>query len=592
MSRQAIKPLKPSRWLMHYAKRSRLALLVTVGFALLGAFLLILQAYCIAHVIAGAFIYHLDFSELLPYLWAVLALITSRAALLYGQRRASFMIGAKIRTVLRERLFQHVLDLGPRHGLPAGALSTALIEQIEALQDFYQDYLPQMYVAVLVPLMILIAIFPKSWLAGLIFLITAPLIPLFMALVGMGASSTHQKHLQTLARMSAQFLDILQGLSTLKLFNQSKAQVEKIRAASEEYRSRTMSVLKIAFMSSAVLELFASGAIALVAIYLGVSLLQYIGIPAHGMTLETAVFILLLAPEFYAPLRTLGTHYHARSKAIAAAEELMKVFALKPQALNVKAGQALDIQLSQGNKKFNIEFNNVSFQYDCNSEETSLVLDAVSMQLAAYAHTAIVGASGAGKTTLLQLLLGFIQPTAGHILVNGQNLSSLNTQAWRKQLSWVGQNPRLFHGSVLDNIRLARPDATDQEVLAAAQSAFVDEFVHALPQGLHTQLGEFGIGLSGGQIQRIALARAYLKDSSILLLDEPMASLDSESEQRVLAALTDLARGRTVIHLTHRLAQVREVDAIYVLDQGQCLEHGSFAALMKRKSHFYRMATI
>ncbi|ODN42303.1 thiol reductant ABC exporter subunit CydD [Piscirickettsia litoralis] len=588
MSQHPPKPLKPSRWLMQYAKRSRGPLLGTVGFGLLGAILLILQAYCIAHLISGAFLSHLSFAELSPYLWGILVLITVRTLLLYGQRRVSFAIGAKVRTVLRERLFQQMLDLGPQHGQRTGALSSALVDQVEAVQDFYQDYLPQMYLAVLVPVMILIAVFPVSWIAGAIFLVTAPLIPLFMALVGMGASSAHQKHLQTLARMSSQFLDILQGISTLKLFNRSKVQEENVRAASEEYRVRTMSVLKIAFMSSGVLELFASGAIALVAIYLGVSLLQYIGIPAHGITLEIALFILLLAPEFYAPLRTLGTHYHARSKAVGAAEELMKLFALKPQALNIKAGQALNIDKSQKNKKFDIAFKNICFNY----EDGLPVLNEVSMEFKAFTHTAVVGASGAGKTTLLQLLLGFIQPVSGEILINGQVLSSLNTSEWRKQLSWVGQNPRLFHGSVLDNIRLARPEATEQEVLVAAKAAFVNEFVNDLPQGFNTPLGELGVGLSGGQIQRIALARAYLKDSPILLLDEPMASLDSENEKKVLEALAELAKGRTVIHLTHRLVQAKGMDIIYVLDQGHCVESGDFESLMKEKSHFYRMAAL
>jgi ATP-binding cassette subfamily C protein CydD len=356
----------------------------------------------------------------------------------------------------------------------------------------------------------------------------------------------------------------LQGLATLKVFDRSRPESATLARASEEYRQRTMGVLRIAFLSSAVLELFGSLAIALVAVYLGLSFLGYLNFGHYDrpLTLETGLFILLLAPEYYQTLRQLGTHYHARAEALGAAGEILAVLSVPspPRPL----GAASVPQASAG---VALRFEDVQVGFE---DRRRVALTGFSLDVAAGERVALVGPSGAGKTTTLNLLLGLLRPDRGRILVNGLDLASLDPQAWRCGLSWVGQHPTLFYGTLRDNILLGRPDAAPREVERAARAAQVWEIAAALPQGLDSVVGERGIGLSGGQIQCVALARALLRDDApLVLLDEPTASLDRERERRVLAALEALTRGRTVILATHRQSAARLCDRVVVLEEGR-----------------------
>jgi ATP-binding cassette subfamily C protein CydD len=373
-------------------------------------------------------------------------------------------------------------------------------------------------------------------------------------------------------------------LTTLKLFDRSKGTAETIAAVSNDYRKRTMGVLRVAFLSSAVLEFFSSISLALVAVYLAMNYLGYLSFGVYGEPLSLAggFFILLLAPDFYLPLRELGTHYHARAEAVGAAEEILKILAVpRPNALN---GSIRWVQTAP----LHIKIRGVCLAFDGGRRPA---LQGINFDLRSGEQVVLVGGSGAGKTTTLNLLLGFLQPDKGCILINDRPLSDLSLDSWREQIGWIGQRPILFHGTIRENIVLGHPQATEDQIEQAAANAGVLDFSMHLPDGLETQVGEQGAGISRGQAQRVALARAFLKDAPILLLDEPTAGLDAENESLVMDALNRLARGRTVLLLTHRLTNIKHANRIVVLENGCVVEQGNYAELMAAGGRFYRMVT-
>ena len=578
---------KARRWLIKRALAARTWILLSVVLGLSGGLLLIVQARFLARIVHGAFIEDRGTDTLWP-LFAILAgVISLRSVLGWARETAGFYAGAGIRQELREALLEHIVSLGPGYTSrqSSGALTSTLLEHVEGLQDFYAFYLPQLALAVMIPAAIVAFVFPHSWAAGGLLLATAPLIPLFMVLVGMGAESISQRHFQSLARMSAYFLDVLRGIATLKLFNRSKGAEETIARVSNDYRLRTMRVLRVAFLSSAVLEFFSSISIALVAVYLAMSYLGYFSFGLYGQSLDLAagLFILLLAPDFYLPLRELGTHYHARAEAVGAAEEILKILAVpRVKTLNgvhqwVKAAP-LHIQLED-----------VHLAFDGGQRPA---LRGVSFELREEEQVALVGASGAGKSTTLNLLLGFLLPDKGEIKVNGMPLAAMAPGSWRRYIAWVGQHPVLFQGTIKDNIRLGLPHASDSQIEQAAGDARVLDFARHLPEGLNAPVGEHGFGLSRGQAQRVALARAFLKGAPLLLLDEPAAGLDVENEALILSALKTLSRGRTVLMLTHRLTHIREMSRILVLEKGRIVEQGAYAELTAAGGRFHRMVNL
>ena len=573
------------RWLFKRARTARIWVILAVGLGLGSGILLIAQARLLANIVHGAFMDNLSRNVLWPYFVALFGVVMVRAVLGWGREVAGFHAGAKVREEVRMSLMEHIFTLGPAYTSRqrTGALASTAMEHVEGLHDFYGFYLPQLALAVMIPVAILAFVFPLSWLAGVLLLVTAPLIPLFMILVGMGAESISQRHFQALARISAHFLDVLQGITTLKLYDRSRGEEKNVAKVSSDYRQRTMSVLRIAFLSSAVLEFFSSIAIALVAVYLGMSYLGYINFGDYGkpLTLAGGLFILLLAPDFYQPLRELGTHYHARAEAIGAAEEILKILMIPSPEVSVKA-IALDTP-----GPIDIHCRDLYLAYE---EGKRPALHGVSFQLKYGDRVALVGASGAGKTTILNLLLGFLDPDKGSITVNETPLADLPPESWRQHLGWIGQNPILFHGTIRDNIRLGRPQASEDELEQAARSARVLDFALHLPGGLDTLVGEQGLGLSRGQAQRVALARAFLKDAPILLLDEPTSGLDTENERLVMSALEKLSTGRTVLMLTHRLANIEKADRIMVLEEGRIVEQGTYAELIEAGGAFRRLA--
>ncbi len=571
-------------WLFKRVGAATTWILLSVGLGLSGGVLLIFQARFLSRIVHGAFMENLAIDVLEPYFYMLVGIIVLRSLLGWTRSVCGFYAGAKIRQEVRMALLEHIFSLGPSYTSrqSTGALTSTALEHVEGLHDFYAFYLPQLALAVMIPFAILAFVFPYSWAAGTLLLVTAPLVPLFMILVGMGAESISQRHFQALARMSAYFLDVLQGLPTLKLFDRSKGVEKTIAAVSNNYRIKTMAVLRVAFLSSAVLEFFSSVSIALVAIYLGMSYLGYFSFGLYGapLSLEVGFFILLLAPDFYLPLRELGTHYHARAAAVGAAEEILKILSVpRPQAQT-------ELTAFVKTAVIHIHCRDVYLGYD---NGRLPALRGASFDLKTGEQVTLVGASGAGKTTILNLLLGFLQPDKGRILVNDIPLVALTPDSWRENIAWIGQRPVLFHGTIKENILLGRPKASAGEIEQAAGRAGVLAFSMHLPEGLETQVGELGQGLSRGQAQRVALARAFIKDAPILLLDEPTAGLDVENETLVVRALKEFCQDRTVLTLTHRLENIGSADRILVLDNGVVVEQGSYLELMDAGGVFHRL---
>lgn len=575
-------------WLRGLTKPAKAWVLLTVLLGLSAGLLLVAQMYCLSQVVYLTYIKQQRFNVTGGYFIALLVLILIRAGLLVVKERVSFQTSKLIRTKLRAEILSHLNKIGPINAgrLPTGQLVSTVLEQVEGLHDFLVYYLPQMSLAVFLPVAILCVVFPINMASGFILLICAPLIPFFMALVGMGAASLQQKHFQSLARMSTQFLDALQGLTTLKLFGASQRQTQRIFRSSEAYRERIMSVLRIAFLSSAVLEVFSAAAIALLAIYLGMGFINT-GTHSqwwsfHHLTLQGALLILLLAPEFFLPLRELGTHYHAKAKAVGAAVEINKVLALSTE--QVEPAQQSEAFKAEA---IGVEFEKVNFCYE--GRELA-ALDELELTIHAKEKVAIIGPSGSGKTSLVNSLLKFIQPDSGKLCVNGIDLTTLPESAWYPHVAWMGQSPTIFQGTMKANLLLANPSADEALLSEAISFAQLGNFVKALPQGLDTLLGEQGMGLSGGQKQRLALARVYLKQAPLLLLDEPTASLDRENEQAVIESLMSFWQEKTVLLLTHRLDYLEKMDRVIVLDKGHCQQQGRVDELLKDKQGlFYQL---
>jgi ATP-binding cassette subfamily C protein CydD len=581
----AVETRQSLRWLHAQIRLVRAELVRTVVLGWLAGLAVIVQAFFLSQIIHAVFIESRPREALAGAFTGFAAAMLIRAALAWLREASAFAAGEKVRSRVRLGLLERISARGPAftHGERTGALTSVLVEQVEGLQDFYALYLPQLALVVLLPLTIAAAILPISWAAGGLLLATAPLIPLFTVLVGMGAENISQRHFQALARMSAHFLDVLQGLATLKLFGRSRDEAERIARVSADFRRRTMSVLRVAFVSSAVLEFFASLSIALAAVYLGMSYLGYFSFGTYGRTLNLAdgLFILLLAPEFYLPLRELGAHYHARAQALAAAEQIRSL--LEAPLPGISGGR-LQPELGDG---IRLQCRGLQLAYDAGRRPA---LMEVNLDLMPGSHTVLVGGSGAGKSSLLFLILGFVRPDQGEIRVNGIPLNEIDPAWWHRQVGWIGQNPAILHGTLRDNLRMGRPDAREDEVLAAARAAGVLEFAGRLPQGLDAALGEQGVGLSRGEAQRVALGRVLLKEAPVLLLDEPFTGLDADTERRVLEAIDSFRGGRTVVTVTHRLAEIQRADRIVVLEEGRIVESGSPEKLGAAGGPFQRLA--
>ncbi|CAM5501002.1 ABC transporter OS=Streptomyces aurantiogriseus OX=66870 GN=GCM10010251_05040 PE=4 SV=1 [Streptomyces aurantiogriseus] len=537
-----VKPIDPR--LLRYARATRLFLVAVVGLGAVGAALVIAQAMLIAEVVVGAFQHGLSAAELRTPLLLLVTVAIGRALVAWLTELSAHRASAAVKSELRGRLLERATELGPGwlSGQRTGSLVALATRGVDALDGYFSRYLPQLGLAVVVPVAVLARIVTEDWVSAAIIVGTLPLIPIFMVLIGWATQSRMDRQWRLLSRLSGHFLDVVAGLPTLKVFGRAKAQAESIRRITGEYRQATMRTLRIAFISSFALELLSTLSVALVAVTIGMRLV-------HGeMDLYIGLVILVLAPEAYLPLRQVGAQYHAAAEGIAAAEEIFAVLETPVPASGKGAVPA-----------GGVAFEGVTVRYPGRS--TDAVSD-VSFAVEPGETVALVGPSGAGKSTLLNVLLGFVRPTEGRIRVGGVDLADIDLEQWRSRIAWVPQHPHLYAGTIAENVRLARPDADDTAVRRALADAGALEFVDALPAGAETVLGEDGAGLSAGQRQRLALARAFLAHRPVLLLDEPTAALDGETEAEVVAAVRRLAAGRTVLLVVHRPALLAVADRV------------------------------
>lgn len=568
-----------TRWLKQQSVISQRWLNISRLLGFVSGLLIVAQAWLMARILDHMIMDNIPREALLlPFIVLVLIFIL-RAWVVWLRERVGFHAGQHIRFEIRRQVLDRLQQAGPTwiQGKPAGSWATLILEQIDDMHDYYARYLPQMALAVCVPLLIVAAVFPSNWVAALILLGTAPLIPLFMAMVGMGAADANRRNFQALARLSGHFLDRLRGMETLRIFGRGEAETESIRAASQDFRQRTMEVLRLAFLSSGVLEFFTSLSIALVAVYFGFSYLGELdfGHYGTGVTLAAGFLALILAPEFFQPLRDLGTFYHAKAQAVGAADSL-KTFMETPLAHPERG----DIELTTKDA-VSIEAEDLVIT----SPEGKVLAGPLNFTLPAGQRAVLVGRSGSGKSSLLNVLSGFLS-YQGSLRINGFELRDLSPDCWRKQLSWVGQNPQLPAATLRDNVLLARPDASEEQLQAALDSAWVSEFLPLLPQGVDTPVGDQAARLSVGQAQRVAVARALLNPCQLLLLDEPAASLDAHSEQRVMQALKAASRRQTTLMVTHQLEDLADWDVIWVMQDGQIVEQGTYAELSAANGAF------
>ncbi|MGV9307520.1 thiol reductant ABC exporter subunit CydD [Nonomuraea sp. NPDC003727] len=539
---------------MRAERAVRTHLTVTMAAAVLAGLLVLVQAELLAGVLSGRFT--------AVALLGLAAVVGLRGLLGWTQGIFAARTATGVKSALRHRLLARLQELGPARltGHRSGELVTLTGRGLDALDPYLTGYLPAMAVAGVVPVAVLIRLFAADLASAIIVLITLPLIPIFGALVGMHTKAVTERQWRALSRLGGHFLDVVRGLPTLRAFGRARHQAGVIRQVADAHRSATMRTLRVAFLSSLVLELCASLSLALVAVPIGLRLL------GGSLDLTTALLVLLLAPEAYLPLRMMGTRFHASMEGVAAADA---AFAVLDDSADqaAPASPAASAAARTGGEPPEIRLENVTVRYPGRDDPA---LEDVSLVITPGERVALVGESGGGKSTLLHLLLGFVRPTAGRVLVDGTDLRDLDLAAWRDRLAFVPQRPHLFTTSVADNIRLGAPSATPDQVRQAARAAHADEFVSALPAGYDTQVGERGANLSAGQRQRLALARAFCRPrTAVLLLDEPTARLDGRSEAAVVAATAELSEQRTAVIVAHRPAMIELADRVIRIQEGR-----------------------
>jgi len=565
--------------LLRAAAPERTCLLLAVAGGAAAGILTVLQARSLARAVDGAFLRGLDLQGVQPLLFMLLLFSAGRGLATWLAELAAARVAQRVKDDLRGRLTGHILALGPAfaRGERTGELANIASEGVDSLDAYFSQYLPQLALAAIVPLTFLVFVFPIDPLSGLVLLLTAPLIPVFMILIGSLADALTRRQWGALSRLSAHFLDVLQGLTTLKLFNRSRDQIILIRRISEEHRDATLQVLRVAFLSALVLEMVGTISTAIVAVEVGLRLL------AGKVAFEPAFFVLILAPEFYLPLRQLGVRFHAGISGVSAAQRIFEVLDLP---LPPEGAQGDPAQPGRAGTPPRICLSHVTVAY----EDRSLpALADVTFEIGPREHVALVGPTGSGKSTVAALLLRFIDGQAGEITIDGTNLANLSRDAWRRQTAYVPQAPALFDLSVADNIRLGRPGATLDEVMAAAAAAGAQGFIDELPDGYDTIVGERGERLSGGQAQRIALARGLLVDAPLVILDEATANLDPQTDAEIQASLARLLRGRSALIIAHRLSTIRAAHKIVVLDAGRVVEQGAHDALLAQGGKYAQM---
>lgn len=580
-------PREQSRWLSGLARQAKGYLAIAIAAPVLSGLLLLIQAWLLAGVLDKAIVQGLNKKALLFDIALIMVLIVVRTLLTWQGERAGIQASEKIKYLVRQALFADILNRGPAwtRQQASGSLASVLVEQVEAFDGFFSKYIPALIAGTFLPVVFALVILPIDWVVGLLLLITAPLIPVFMALVGWGAEAASRRHLEAFARLSGFFADRIRGLSTFKLYGQAEAEANRVVEASEALRNKTMSVLRLAFLSSATLEFFAALGVAGTALYIGLTYLQFINLRGESfLTLQAGMFCLLMAPEVYNPLRQFAAHYHDRANARAAVAEMHDLFGSLTDELNVDT--ALDFK----DIDKNVELNTLSTATTTTTKATTktesiastpialrtealnipipgreqLLIKNLSFKLKRGHSIAIMGDSGIGKTSLLETLAG-LRTANGAIYLAERPLTSWSAVELRHHLTLIGQHPYVHSGTIAENLRLAAPEADDEALRKAVHLAAMDDFIDQLPDGLETRLETRGYGLSGGQLQRVALARLFLANPEVILLDEPTANLDPATRDLVLDNLMQFAQNRSLLIVTHDPVVAQRADEIWQL---------------------------
>ncbi len=558
------------RRLFQLLKEERVPFIVSIVAGSIASVMLIAQAFWLSVIIDGAFMQKKGLGELLPFIGFFSLFSAFRMFFNWASHGEANRGTVAIRNKLFTRLTGTVAALGPVYArsVQSGRLSTTLLKGVEALDAYFGSYIPQIFFALFTPLLILAAVFPGDWLSGLILLISAPLIPLFMILIGKSASAMTEKQWKTMSRMSGHFLDVLQGLPTLKLFAQSKSQRDTIEEAGETFRQATMRVLKIAFLSSLTLELVGTLGTAIIAVSIGLRLM------GGQLAFQHALFVLVLTPDFFLPLRQLGTKFHAGMEGVSASKEIFAILDQSPAPHSVREKCSIN---GTAAGKGTVTFTGVSCTYPGSAHPA---LERITADIPTGKTTAIIGPSGAGKSTLVNLLLRFQEPGEGSITIDGLPIHDIPLASWHEGIAWVPQHPTLFNTTLKENILLASPYASREKLNDALKQTGLSEFIASLPEGLDTMIGEQGARLSGGEAQRVALARAFIKNAPLLVLDEPTSHTDPELEAALRASMAALMKGRTTIIIAHRLETIRSADQIIVLNAGKLVRCGTHVELL------------
>ena len=541
-----MRPLDPR--LLRYARITRRFLIASVIIGTGIALLAVAQAFALARVIVSVFQDGADLAAVMPSVWVLVAVVAARTVLSYLGERAAYASAAQAKSQLRTALVEHAMRLGPvwLAARGEGQLANLATRGIDSLDAYFAKYLPMLVLAVTVPIVGGVAILTQDLLAAVIVALTIPLIPVFMVLIGKYTQARVDRQWRTLGVLSGHFLDVVAGLPTLAVFGRAKAQADSIRRVGDAYRHATLRVLRVSFMSSLALELLATLSVAIIAVSIGLRLVN------GSFTLYAGLVVLILAPEVYLPLRMVGANFHAAAEGLGAAEQVFDVLDTPLPT----TGTRTDIP---DPARVPISFCGVTVTYE--GRETPALKDA-SWTFAPGRITAVVGASGCGKSTMLAVLLGFVAPSAGEVRVGDTRLADLDPDAWRAQIGYVPQRPRLLAMSLRDNVALGSPEADDHHIRAALDDAGLADLVAELPAGLDTPLGDGGRALSVGQARRVALARALLRQAPLLLLDEPTAALDVATEADVLDTVRAHSAGRTVVLVAHRAALVAFADDV------------------------------
>ena len=552
-------------------KASRFWILITILTSLLIITTNIVIIDRIANIINLLYLNSLIIEKLVLFLIIISFAMVSRLFLSWLINFARFKTSSRIKLEVRNKIYSKILEIELRYKeiKSTGALTTTTLDGVENLESFFGSFIPQIFVAILAPigLYFYVSIFNPGIAVALIFLI--PFIPISIGIVQMWVQRVAKVHWETFEDLNSFFLDSLQGLTILKMFGQIKRRKKEITDISGEFRDNTMKLLYANLTSILIMDL-----ISMIGTALGISLaITYFF--SNELTLTGAIIILLISYEFFRPLRILGSYFHTAVNGISSGKSILKILNQKSHHLRTEYSQKLDVL-----DNVDIEFKDVGFSYSPDSPE---ILNNLNFKLEAGKITAIVGQSGAGKTTIANLIARFYDPVNGDVYIGGFNLKNCNPNEIRKNISMVSQQTYLFHGSIRDNLLMAKPEATEEELLEVCEKAGISEFISSLPRKLDTSLAERAKNISGGQIQRIALARAILKNTPILILDEATSNIDSENEKIIQRTLKKLAKSKTTLIIAHRLSIVRDADKILVLDNNRIVEKGSHQELITKK---------